>query len=89
MTPKNTSQKQIIQDIEKRLGDLEINATYELKPAIKAIQKDVEELKKGAEVYVLVKDFKPFADSIIWTVRIVVAAVIMAVLAIAFGKTTK
>lgn len=94
MTPKRPpTPKQLLDDIEQNVAqldrDLKTHLKYEYYPVIQTIQDDIKALKKSSEQYVLVKEFKPFADGIIWGVRAVLLIVIAAIMAIAFGKITK
>lgn len=87
------TQKQLVEDIEKNIKELDdklgLHLKYEFEPTIKTIKDDIEELKKREDDYVRNKEFKPFADGIIWFIRAVLLIVLSAVLAIAFGKATK
>lgn len=80
------TQKQIVEDIERKLTNLEAKVDYKLQGEIDGIIADVQDLRKSAEMYVLIRDFKPYQDGVIWTIRIVVGAVIMAGLAFLFRK---
>lgn len=76
------TQKQLVEDIERKLNNLEAKVDYKIQTDIDGILADIQELKKGAETFVLVRDFKPYVDGVNWAIKIVLGAVIMAVLAL-------